>query len=491
MMMFRNKVLGGVASTFLGRAAQTIIGLLSTLVLARLLDPDDFGVWGMALLVVGIFDLFLGYGFDAAIIQQQDAVKEQVSSLFWINLLFCMILVVAMIFGAPLVASFFQKPVLSRVLPVLTLGLLLSAMSMVSEAYLRMSLSFKRLAVIDSEAVLIGSMVGIACAWSGIGTWSLVACDLARRLTRCFLLLLAHPWAPLWAWPSQSARNLVHFGLHVRVSTLVIYLTRNADDALVGRACGSEALAVYQMAYRIMLWPISRISGAIGEVLFPSLSSISGDLPRVRNIYLQMIACIGFVTFPLVVSAWVMSRHMIPLVLGAKWQEVVPLFLVLSPLGIPQSILTTSGALFLALGRADINLRMILFNATLMILSFFIGIRWGAMGVSICYALTHLVTVPVQFRVIGTLLKVRRFQFAGMFWQTAVCAIVMAAAMYGVQTLTGNSLHPACMLAIQCLVGICVYAGLAHSIHLHSYMLLRQLVLDKLATKYHSEMQSD
>ncbi len=478
-MSLHDRTVSGILWNVSARIGQEGTGFLTTLVLARLLSPDAFGLLGMVIVFTGFISMFQNLGLGPSIIQDREISQEQLSGIFWLNMGFSALLAILTIGGAPLVSSFYNEPSITIIVMALTLNFPLSALAMVPDALLKKHMAFRKLAIIQNMATAVGSVVGITAAFTGMGVWALVWQGISHNFTKTLLEWIVVSWKPAWTLPYRKLKKQLQFGINLQAGSLLNYGSRNADDLLIGKVAGAGALGLYQMAYRLMLWPLQKVSGVVGEVMFPALSTIKNDKERVKRVFLRATRSIGFVTFPMVLGLWVIAPSAVYAVLGEKWAGVIPIFRVLCILGLTQSVATSTGWIFLSQGRTDIRLKLQIAFSALFIASFFIGIKWGAMGVAVCYTVASLLATPVQFQVAGRLINMTFrdvvHAVAGIFG----CAAGMSALVFGLgYALPANWPHWA-YPAVQVPFGIVVYAAFVQIFDLAAYHDLRGLLKEQ------------
>ncbi|GBE06031.1 lipopolysaccharide biosynthesis protein WzxC [bacterium BMS3Abin10] len=475
-MSLQDKTVSGILWSALARIGQEGMGFLTTLVLARLLSPDAFGLLGMVIVFTGFISMFQNLGLGPSIIQDREISQEQLSGIFWLNIGFSTLLALLTIGSAPLVSIFFNEPSITFIMMVLALNFPLSALAMVPDALLKKRMAFKKLAVIRNIATAVGSAVGITTAFMGMGVWALVWQGISHTFTKTLLEWIVVSWNPTWTLPYRKLKRQLQFGINLQAGSLLNYGSRNVDDLLIGKVIGASALGLYQMAYRLMLWPLQKVSGVVGEVMFPALSTIKDDTERVKSVFLRATRSIGFTTFPMVLGLWVIAPSAVYAVLGEKWAGVIPIFQVLCILGLTQSIATNTGWIFLSQGRTDIRLKLQIAFSTLFITSFIIGIHWGAMGVAVCYTVASLLATPIQFQVAGRLINMTFRDIVHAVASVFGCAVVMSVLVLGLgYVLPANWPHWA-YLAVQVPFGIVVYVALVHIFDLTAYRDLRGLL---------------
>lgn len=457
-----------------------LLSLLGTLVLARLLSPEAFGLLGMVTVFTGLIAVFQNLGLGPAIVQDRAVDEGQLSGLFWVNVLFSLLLMAIGVATAPLVARFYDQPEVLMIMVVLVVMFPVSAVSLVPDAVLTRDMDFRRLGLIDVGSQMLGLVAGVGLASLGFGVWALVWQQVTAATSRTLLKVLITPWRPAFVLPLRSIRSQLVFGIRVLGGSLLSYGTRNVDDLLIGRVLNASALGTYQMAYRLMLWPLQHVSQVVGSVMFPALAFIQDDTERVKRGFLRGVSMIALVTFPVMIGAWLVAPMAVPLLLGPQWAGVVPVFEILCPLGLVQSVATSTGWIFLSQGRADLRLKLQAFMSPLLILSFIVGLRWGIVGVAACYAAMSALLIPVQIRVAGGLI--------GMGMDDVVRALAgvlgYSLAAGGAAALVGW-LVPAAFgvwlrLMAQVTCGVVVYVWLIHRSKLPAYVQLRELLAERV-----------
>jgi O-antigen/teichoic acid export membrane protein len=476
LVYLKDKALSGIYWNGLAQFVQEGLGLLTTLILARLLSPDAFGLLAMVAVFVGFISIFQNLGLGSSIVQEQEFGQENLSSIFWLNLLFSLFLFLLTLLIAPLISSFYGEPSIRSLMMVLAIKFPLGSVGMVHGALLAKQMMFKKLALIKNVSVAMGSAVGIAFALTGFGVWALVWQALAHSLANAILYWIMVPWSPKCVLSYKKIKKHLDFGLNLQAGTILNYCARNADDLIVGRFVGAGALGIYQMAYRLMLWPLQKVSRVVGEVMFPALSSIQNDKELVKRIFIKATRSIALVTFPMVLGIWVTAPTIIHVLLGEKWAGVIPIFQVLCILGLFQSIATNTGWIFLSQGKADIRLKLQIVFSTLFIISFLLGVRWGAMGVAVCYTVASLLATPIQFQVAGRLIGLTFMDIVRATTGILLCAAIMAFLVLGLGHILPSHWPRSLHLILQIFFGVTFYFAIIHIKKLRAYMELKEVL---------------
>lgn len=450
----------GVVWTGAGQVVRQVVQVVTSIVLARLLMPDDFGLIGMALFFIGIGQLFADFGIGSAIVQARSSDDVILSSCFWLNLAIATALALAALASAPLIAAFYGRADLVPLVAALSSNLVLAGLLVVPQALLYQEMRFADIARAQVLASLAASVVAIALAWWGAGVWALVAQPIVGSIVNLLACLQARPWRPgiRYSWP--RVKPLARFSFALLGANLVGYANRNTDALIVGRVLGAGPLGIYSMAMQIMLFPLQQVSSVIVRVLFPALVQIRDDLPRLRAAYLTAVGAIAFVTFPMMAGLFAVAEDFVLVVFGAQWADMVPVIRILAWVGMMQSVGTTVGTIYLSVGRPDIALRVGLVAVPVVLAGVLAGLPWGVTGVATGYAVGSFslfyYSVKQAFRLVG--LEVRSL------WRVIPRPLIAATGMIGFVVGTNAMLSaaaPGVRLGCAVSVGLVAYVAMS------------------------------
>ena len=385
----KGRSIRGGAITLVAQASKFTIQMASTVFIARLLTPEDYGLIAMAGVVIKFAQMFKNLGLSAAVIQKNEINHQQVSTLFWINTAISIIIGLLVIAIAPTVAWFYQEPRLVNIMLVLSSVFIFSGLTIQHQALLRRQMRFTSLAWIELISMLTGVTVGIISAFSGAGYWSLVILQIGMAVSHNFGIWLTCSWRPgLPVWNS-GVGSLLAFGGNLTAFNIVNYFSRNLDNILIGRYWGSQELGLYAKAYQLLLLPIQQINTPITKVALPTLSCLQTKSQQYCRYYYQAILAITLVSMPLVAFTFAVADKIILLLLGAQWLEVVPIFRWLMPAAFMGTFNIAGGWVYQSLGRTDRQFRIGVVMSAIDIGIFLISVRWGAIGVAAAYGLSR------------------------------------------------------------------------------------------------------
>lgn len=396
------------------QAASFILRTGSLMVLARLLEPRDFGLVAMVTAVTGIFDLFKTAGLSIVTIQRHEISDEQVSTLFWINIGVGGLLSGLTFALAPALAAFYHEPRLFWIAFALAFGFLANAAGVQHSALLQRQMRFGTLAAIDMVCLLAYAAVGIGMALLGFGYWSLVGMALVLPLVSTACVWILCRWVPGRPRRGVGIRSMLKFGGTVTLDSLVTYIGYNAEKVLLGRFWGTEALGIYGRAYQLVNLPTRNLNSAIGGVAYSALSRLQEDPRRFKAYFLKGYALVLAMTLPITIGCSLLAGDLVLVVLGPKWKEAIPLLRLLAPTILAFALIDPFSWLLVATGRVMRSLKIGLVIAPLVIAAYVIGLPHGPKGVAIGYSamMTVLIIPVIAWSRHGTIIK------GGDIWRT-------------------------------------------------------------------------
>ena len=428
----------GVVWNFVSQAGQQCTQMLTMIVLARLLMPSDFGLVGMATVVIGFANLFKDLGTSSAVIQSRAVTDDLLSTVFWANVAIGVLGTLVLACTAPLAAMCFREPRTTAILSVLALNFVLSGCSNLQKTLFERDLLFRVTARIEVAGVLCGAVVGVSLAVAGAGVWALVAQSLTTTGVVSALLWAFSDWRPRLVFRWSEINRIGNYSLNLTGFNIFNYFARNADYLLIGRFLGATPLGVYTLAYRIMLYPLQTISTVISRVMFPVYSHLQDDDARFRSAYLRTAGMIALVTFPMMVGLWIIAKPLVFTIFGTKWAMVLPLIRIFAPVGLVQSIWVTVGCIYQAKGRTAAFFRWGVGSSLLLVASFLVGLRWGILGVATAYAIATLVLVLPNFVIPFRFIGLRLSDFLVALMRPLAASFLMAVALLAIRQAVAN-----------------------------------------------------
>ena len=416
---------GGVV-TGAAQGLKLLISFASVVILARLLSPEDFGLLAATAPVVAFVGLLQSLGLQQAIVQRAELHGALLDQSFWLSLLSGLLAAVVVLASAPAVAAFYGDPRMVGILRWTSLALLFGVLGTVPSGLLARDLRFGVLAFADVASAAIGLVVAAALAWRGWGYWSLVAAPIATAAT-----VLAIMWNSARWWPRRFKGPLDHdlivFGANLTGFNFVNFLSRNADNVLIGRFVGLDALGLYDRAYKLLLFPLQNVAWPLSRVMVPILSRVQAEPGRLRAIFVRVMWLLGAMMMPGIAAVTMTAAEVVDVLFGPRWAGVAPIFAWLGAAGFAQVILSNIGWVFMARGRTGLMFKLGLFGSAVTVAAFVVGLRGGAVGVAAAYAISgYLIRVPVQLAVVHRMGPVRWSDLAAILGTLGAAAVASA-----------------------------------------------------------------
>ena len=404
------------AVTLTSQGMMFVIQLASTMILARILTPQDYGMMAMVVSITGLASILSNLGLSTATIQRAEITHEQVSTLFWINTAIGALVTVVIASLSPVVAWFYQTPELVWMMLALSSNFFINGMTVQHSALLNRQMKFYALAKIQVLSTLIGIVSAVVAAKYGLGYWALVINSVVTSVTSVIGTWFSSGWMPGMPRKSAEVKAMVKFGSDIVGFNIINYFSRNLDNILIGRYHGSAELGFYSKAYQLLMMPITNLRDPMNRVAMPALSKLQNEPIHYRNYYKKYISILAFVSMPLVVFMFVCSEQIVSLLLGEQWLEASEIFRLLAIAAFIQPVSTTWGLLLISSGKSKRYLRLGLFNSVFISISFGCGLAWGAKGVAISYAIaTYLLLYPtLVYSMFDSSVTVRDF-FSSIF----------------------------------------------------------------------------
>jgi len=342
--------------------------------------------------------MFKDAGLSMATVQKDKITHEQISTLFWINVLISVVLGLCVLIGSPLVAMFYGRPELTAVTAALSISFILSGLSIQHAALLRRHMRFGSLAIVQIASQIITLPVIILLALYGWHYWALVGGTLTTALSTVALTFFFCPWLPGRMQKGTGVRDMLKFGGHLTGFNFINYFSRNADNILIGRFIGADALGLYDKAYKLFMMPISQIRVPLNQVAMPVLSSLKNQPERYVKYYQRLVDILASLTIPLTIYCSLEADFLIRLLLGPQWVGAVSVFRILAIAGLVQAIASTRGLVLISHGFSQRYFYLGFFHAVLCIVSFVVGIPYGIEGIALSYTIANYIfLIPSLF----------------------------------------------------------------------------------------------
>ena len=442
------------------QAAKIAMQFVSVAVLARLLTPRDYGLIAMVFVVGNLVSLLRDMGTAAAVVQDPQLTHETTNAVFWINVGLGLVLCVSLLALSGVIAHAFRNDEVQPLLWALAPSFPITSLGAVPRALLERKSAFSIVAAVEIAVAVLGFIVTAIGAWLGAGAMSFIYGTLAMAALSTSALWISSQWMPSKPAGSEHLRRLLAFSGNLSAFNFINYFARNADSFVIGRYLGAASLGIYSNAYKVMLFPLQNMTFVANRALYPVMCRLENP-SDMRSLYMKSVSLIALLTAPLMAGIFVLREPFIDVFLGQRWHEAAAVLQWLAPIGFVQSIVSTTGTVYMVRGRTDVLLQIGVLNAALQVVSFFIGVQWGVLGVAACYCVANVIGAIPALHIALKQLDGRLLQVVQDIWVAVASALAMALVVWGVETyLLDDTAAELMRLAVGVIVGAVVYGAL-------------------------------
>ncbi len=360
-MSFENLKTQAIRGTFwssIERFSTQIVQFVLTIIMARLLTPNDYGLIGMLAIFISLSQVFIDGGFSTALVQRQDRTNEDFSTVFYINLSMSIFLYLILFFCAPLIAYFYKQPLLVPITRIYSLNLIINSLVAVNKTKLVINVDFKTQSKISLLAAILSGVLGILAALKGFGVWALVVQLLTQAVFNVIFSFWYVKWFPAKVFSIKSFKKLFKFGSKLLVAQIISSIYSNIYNVVIGKRFTSSDLGFYTRADHFAMFAGGNISQIIQRVSFPLLSQIQDDDQRLLNVYKKYLQVVTFIIFPLIMLVFGTAKPMVLILLGEKWRGCILLLQILCFKYMWECVIQSNLNLLYVKGRSDLVLKL-------------------------------------------------------------------------------------------------------------------------------------
>lgn len=434
-----------------------VIQLVISIILARLLLPEQFGLIGMLTLFIALSQSLLDSGFGSALIQKKDVDHLDACSVFYFNLLIGVILTCLLYVVAPLIAQFFHEPLLTSLTRFLSLSIIINAFGLVPSTMLTKRMDFKSLLKVSLISVLISGVVGVGLAMKGSGVWSLAIQSVLSTLIRAILLWQISRWRPSRIFSKVSLTSMFSFGSKMMMSGLLNTLFENIYQPLIGKFYSAADVGYYMRAQSLQTAAIQPAGSAIGRVIFPALAPIQDDRARLKQAVQKITTITMLFHFPLMIGLILIAKPLITLLLTDRWAASIPYFQLFCIVGLLYPMHIINLTILPAVGRSDLFFRLEVIKKIMIIAAIAITFRWGITALLWGQVATSVIAYVLNSYYSGKLIGYTTIRQIIDLYPYLFMSLLMGIIMYFVGTAI-NILLP--QLLVQIFAGLGAYITL-------------------------------
>jgi O-antigen/teichoic acid export membrane protein len=479
----KEKVVRGAAWSWLSRFSGLLLRIFSTVILTRLLQPQEFGLLAMAQVFSDFASLFIDFGFSVSIMHSKEIDEDLTSSVFWLNLGMALLIFLAFMPGAYAIAAFYHEPLLVPLTRFVALTFVLSGLSAVPTALLKRRMRFDQVAKAEISTNFASGLLAVILAWRGFGVWSIAAQLVGGAAFFAALVLTMARWRPRLRLSRAALREVAGFSLGLFGYKVVAFWARALDRISIGRYVGAGGLGLYTRAYTLMMLPASQLSEAVAHPTFRALSAIKDDRQRVKRIHLRVITMLTFVGYPIIIGLAAVAEPFILTLYGAKWAGVIPIYRILCWVSLVHILSSTSGWLFNAQGRTDQTFLWAVLSFAVLGVAIYVGGRQGSVtAVAWSYLIGQLLLLYPSLEMPGRLVGLHFAELMRAVLPNLARALVMGALVHAVHVfLVPPAWAPPLQLGILVPLGVAAYVAIAAFTPGPAYAEIRQFIVARRA----------
>ena len=470
----KNNIVGGTFWKLGERICAQGISFLISIILARLLSPEDYGIVAIVMVFISLADVFVISGFNAALIQKKDADNTDFSTIFFCSLAVSMIIYIVLYITAPYIALFYRNDMIVSVVRIFSLRIPLGVYNSIQHAYVSRNMLFKRFFYSTLIGTIFSGIVGIVLAYMGFGVWALIGQYFTNTIVDTIVLRITISWHLEFRFSLSSAKKLMNYGWKILLSELSGTFFDKLRELIIGRFYTASDLAYYNKGKSFPDTLNGSISASIMTVLFPAFANLGDDLIEIKKMTRRAVKVMSYILFPLLGGLAAISDTLILLLLTDKWEMSIPymrVFCISTVIGIIGGVALQS---IKAIGRSDVILILEFKKKPVYLVLLIIGVQINVFAV----AITMLIyTVYATFVNAIQLKKYIRYDIFEQLKDMS-SGILPVTFMVLLVVLVGRlHLHNAILLLIQISVGAIFYIGLSEMLHIESYMYIKDILI--------------
>ena len=440
---------------FLERTGAEGVSLIVSIVLARILSPETYGIVAIVTVFTSIMQVFIDSGMGNALIQKKNADNIDFSTVFYFNITVCLILYTLMFIAAPYIAHFYKMPELTPVVRFLSLTLIISGVKNVQQAYVSRHMMFKKFFFSTLGGTITAAVIGIYLAYHGFGVWALVTQQLVNAAIDTLILWITVKWRPDPVFSFERLRSLFSYGWKLLVSGLLDTFYNNLRQLIIGKMYSSSDLAYYNQGKKYTQVMVTTINSSIDSVLLPAMSKVQDEISRVKSMTRRSIKTSTFLIAPIMLGIAGSSTQIVSVLLTDKWLPCVPFMIIFCIVYVFYPIHTANLNAIKAVGRSDLFLKLEIIKKIVGFALIFISMWFGVMAMAYSMLVSSVLSQIINSWPNKKLLNYSYIEQLKDIAPSVCIAAVMAVLVWGIGAIL--NLKPIYELVIQVLFGVAFY----------------------------------
>lgn len=479
-MSLRKQATTGLVWTFAKQFGNQIISFIVSIVLARILLPEEFGLIGMILVFITIGKALTNAGLTQSLIRDKEVDQEDLSTVFFFNLVASILVYFLIFFAAPFIAEFYDQEALVKIIRVLTLTFIISAFGAIQNTRLTKIMDFKTLTVISIPSTIASGILGVGLAYAGFGVWSLVWMRIAASAIATVQLWIYSKWAPSFIFSIEKFKDHFNFGYKLTLSSLLDTIFSNIYIIIIGKYFAASQVGFYTRAQTMQMLPVQNISKALNKVTYPLFAQIQDDNERLKRIYKQIMQMVIFVIAPVLIFAAVLAVPIFRFLLTEKWLPAVPYFQILCVVGILYPLNSYNLNVLKVKGRSDLFLKLEVIKKSLIAVSIVIAFQFGIYGLLYSQAIMSIIAFYINSYNTNRFINYSSWEQTKDILPIILMALIAGGGVYYLDSfLISEGFIDILRILIGGCAGVIGYAILTYLLKRHIYTNLQQIILKR------------
>jgi O-antigen/teichoic acid export membrane protein len=451
------KAVSGIAWDGSTKLITQILTWVSTIVVARILTPDDYGIVAISGVFIGVLLIVTDMGLMSSLINMKQVQKDDYDSVFWLNMLLSVALYILIYFIAPLVGKIYQSEILIDIMRMSGFILPISALKIVPQAIAMRDMNFKYRALVEMAGSLVGAVSSVIMALNGCGVWSLIYAVLFGQAVVVLFYMPLLKSIPKIVLNVSRVKHIASYGLYLMGAQILGFVTKRSDVMIMGIFIPEHDVGIYSMAFHLSAIPLDKIGAIFTRILFPAISRLKDDSIEARNLFISIHKYLLLITYPLLIGMVFTADDIIPLLFTEKWEGLIPLIqglCILNLLRISGMVMPTVIA---ALGYSRIVFQFTLLNSIVLPVAFLVGAQYGLSGILISWFLVYPLFYFFLLNILSKKIDMRIRQLYDTSRSAMMCTIIMAVSLFIFKAYINFNTH-VMGIVFTVVLGVVVYA---------------------------------
>ncbi|MFV8281349.1 lipopolysaccharide biosynthesis protein [Christiangramia marina] len=476
MPNLKSQALLGLVWTFSQQFGTQLISFVVSIILARLLLPAEFGLIGMIAVFIHVGDALLKSGLSQSLIRNTNNEQDDYSTVFFFNLAASIILYLIIYLTAPLIADFYEQPVLAEIVRLYCLIFIISAFTAVQQTRMTIEMDFKKQTIISIPSIVLGGVTGISLAYLGFGVWSLVWNQLVTGFTRSIQFWIYSDWKPTLEFNVQKFKSHLNFGYKLTLSTLIQRIFASLYILVIGKFFSASQVGFYTRADTMKNLPVTNLTMALEKVTFPLFAKIQDDDEKLKRVYKRVIMMVVFIIAPLMLSLGVLAEPIFRFLFTEKWLPAVPYFQILCIAGIFYPLHIYNSNVFMVKGRSDILLKLTMIKQALLVIGVIVALPFGVISLMWSQVIVSIISFYIIGYYTGRMINYSAWKQTLDILPMLGISMVVAGGMYFLDSSLKNT-SDVVRIIIGTTMSACLYLSLSYLLKFKSLLDLKDLTL--------------